>query len=222
LIGVFVTALYSFRMFFMVFHGPERIDDDARGHLHESPWVVTGPLIALAFFSLVIGWPTIGPLLFGGFFGEAIFVLEGNDVLAELGADFHGPLGFLLHGLTSPVLYLALAGVATAWYLYLKQPALAETLRQRMLPVYNLLTNKYYFDALAERLIPRGGAGLGQVLWRVGDVLLIDGGLVNGSARLVGWCAGVIRRVQTGYLYHYAFTMMIGLSVLVALLLLRG
>ena len=219
MVGVFVTALYSFRMFFLVFHGPERIDDDARGHLHESPWVVTVPLIALAVFSLAIGWPTIGPLLFGDFFGDAIFVLPANDVLAELGRDYHGPLGFLLHGLTSPVLYLALGGVVTAWYFYMREPAAAESLRNRLLPVHRLLTEKYYFDALVERVIPRGGAGTGRLLWRFGDAALIDGAMVNGSARLVGWLSGQLRRLQTGYLYHYAFVMVIGLSVLVGWLM---
>jgi NADH-quinone oxidoreductase subunit L len=132
LVGVFVTALYSFRMFFLVFHGPERIDDDARGHLHESPWVVTMPLILLAIPSVLIGWPTIGPLLFGDFFGSSIFVLESHDVLAETGESFHGPLSFVWHGLASPVVYLALSGVVVAWYLYLRKPSLAERNRERL------------------------------------------------------------------------------------------
>jgi len=219
LIGVFVTALYSFRMFFLVFHGEERIDDDARGHLHESPWVVTGPLIALAIPSLVIGWPTIGPLLFGDFFGDSIFVLGDNDVLARLGADFHGAWGFFLHGLLSPVILLAGLGVFAAWYLYLKRPDLPETIQQKLSAIYTVLINKYYFDTVAEKLIPRGGVDVGKLLWRVGDEVLIDGLIVNGSARIVGWSAAVIRHIQTGYLYTYAFAMILGLAALIGWLL---
>ena len=215
LVGVFVTALYSFRLFFLVFHGEERIDDDARGHLHEPPWVVTLPLILLAVPSVVIGWPVIGPVLFGGYFADAIFVQEANDVLGELGADFHGPLGFLLHGLRSPVLLLAAAGVLVAWFFYLRRPDIPATLRERFSALHTLLMNKYYFDTLVEKLIPRGSTGLGGVLWRVGDVTLIDGAVVNGSARVVGWCAAVVRHIQTGYLYTYAFAMIIGLATLI-------
>jgi NADH-quinone oxidoreductase subunit L len=221
LIGVFVTALYSFRMFFLVFHGEERIDDDARGHLHESPAVVTVPLILLAIPSVVIGWPLIGPLLFGDFFGDAIFVQAGNDVLAEIGADFHGPFGFLLHGLTSPVMFLAAAGVGTAWYLYLQRPEIPEQIQARISAVNAVLVNKYYFDVLVEKVIPVTTVGLGKFFWRVGDVAIIDGLAVNGSARLVGWVSGIVRRVQTGYLYTYAFAMIIGLSALIGWLLLR-
>ncbi len=215
LVGVFITALYSFRMFFLVFHGKERIDDDARGHLHESPWVVTLPLILLAIPAVIIGWPAIGPLLFGDFFGDSIFVQPANDVLGELGTDFHGPLGFLLHGFKSPVLLLAAAGVAVAWFLYLKRPDLPAAIRDRFTMLYTLLLNKYYFDTLVEKWIPRGSEGLGNVLWKVGDVTLIDGAAVNGTARLVGWVASVVRQIQTGYLYTYAFAMIIGLATLI-------
>jgi len=215
LVGVFITALYSFRMFFLVFHGKERIDDDARGHLHEPPWVVTVPLILLAIPAVVIGWPAIGRLLFGDFFGDAIFVQPANDVLGELGADFHGPLGFLLHGMKSPVLLLAAAGVAVAWFLYLKRPDIPAAIRDRFARLYTLLLNKYYFDTLVEKWIPRGSEGLGNVLWKVGDVTLIDGVAVNGTARLVGWIAMIVRQIQTGYLYTYAFAMIIGLATLI-------
>jgi len=215
LVGVFVTALYSFRMFFLVFHGKERIDDDARGHLQESPWVVTLPLILLAIPAVIIGWPTIGPLLFGDFFGDAIFVQPANDVLGEIGTDFHGPLGFLLHGFKSPVLLLAAAGVAVAWFLYLKRPDIPAAIRDRFSSLHALLMNKYGFDTLVEKWIPRGSEGLGNVLWKVGDVTLIDGAAVNGTARLVGWVAMIVRQIQTGYLYTYAFAMIIGLATLI-------
>ena len=220
MIGVFVTALYTFRMFFLVFHGEERIDDDARGHLHESPWVVTVPLILLAIPSFVIGWPTIIPLLFGDFFGDAIFVLGANDVLAEMAHEFNGPGTFLLHGLMHPwALVLALAGVLTAGYLYLRKPELPEIISERFSAIHTLLLNKYYFDTFNEKIIAALSRGTGKLLWRVGDEMIIDGVMVNGSARLVGWTSSIVRRAQTGYLYTYAFVMIIGLSVVVGWLL---
>jgi len=215
LIGVFVTALYSFRMFFLVFHGKERMDEETRSHLHESPWVVTLPLILLAIPSLLIGWPTIGPLLFGDYFGDAIFVLPQHDVLGQLGETFHGPLAFLQHGLMSPVLALAAAGVLVAWYAYLRRPSIADAVQERCSAVYTVLSNNYYFDAFNQKVFAGGSVALGTVLWRVGDVMLIDGTLVNGSARLVERVSGIVRRVQSGFLYHYAFVMVIGLAAVV-------
>ncbi len=221
LIGVFVTALYSFRMLFLVFHGGERIDDDARGHLHEPGWVVTLPLIMLAIPSAVIGWFTLGPVVFGDYFGNSIFVLPSNDVVGELAKDWHGALGFVLHGFATPPLYLALAGVGLAWYLYLKNPSLPGQLRDRFGVIYRVLVQKYYADTLAEQAIPAGSRSLGRFFWRVGDVTLIDGALVNGTAGLVGRMSGWLRRVQSGYLYHYAFAMILGLVVLVTWLVLE-
>jgi NADH-quinone oxidoreductase subunit L len=157
---------------------------------------------------------TIGPLLFGDFFGDAIFVLPNHDVLGELGADFHGPLGFLLHGLMSPVLLLALAGVLTAWYLYLKEPLLPARIRSRFEFIYRLLDNKYYIDAFNQNVLAGGSRLLGQGLWRGGDIAVIDGVLINGTANSIGRAAALLRRLQTGYLYHYAFAMVIGLVVL--------
>jgi NADH-quinone oxidoreductase subunit L len=222
MVGVFVTALYSFRMFFLVFHGKERLDEDARHHVHESPWVITGPLVLLAIPSAIIGWPTIGPVLFGDYFGGAIFVAGGHDVLSELGEEFHGPGGFLLHGLLGLPVILSLAGVAVAWYAYLHRPGLPDQVRRRLNVIYTLLANKYYFDDFNEKILARGGRALGTLLWRVGDVVLIDGAAVNGTARLVGWAALVVRQVQTGYLYHYAFAMIIGLVAILGWILLRA
>jgi len=219
LIGVFVTAFYTFRLVFMTFHGRERMDEHTREHLHESPWVVTVPLVLLAIPSIVIGWPTIGSLLFGDYFGNAVYVAPAHDVLHRLGEEFHGPWAFVLHGLASPILGLATAGVALAWYLYLAQPALPERIRQHAGGLYTLLANKYYFDAFNERFIAGGSRALGRLLWRGGDVAIIDGAVVNGSARVVGWLANAVRGVQTGYLYHYAFATIIGLSALLAWLL---
>jgi len=221
LAGVFVTALYSFRMFFLVFHGEERIDEDARGHLHESPWVITLPLVMLAIPSLLIGWFTIGPVLFGDFFDHSIFVLPANDVLAQMGRDFHGPLSFVLHGMASPVIYLALSGVILAWYLYVRQPSHVERIRERLGFVYTLLVNKYYLDQFNEKVLARFSTRLGNSLWQVGDVAVIDGVIVNGSARLIGWVSSVVRQIQTGYLYTYAFVMIIGLSLMIGWMLLQ-
>ena len=193
-----------------------------REHLHESPWVVTLPLVLLAIPSVIAGWLTIGPLLFGGFFGDAIAVLPQHDVLGHLREEFHGPAAFVLHGLTSPAVWLAAAGVAAAWFLYLKRPDLAATLRERAGALYTLLVNKYYFDAFNEKVLAGAARGIAQAFWRGGDVALIDGAAVNGSARLVGWAAGMLRAVQSGYLYHYAFATIIGLSVLLAWLLWRS
>ena len=238
LIGVFVTAFYTFRLVFMTFHGKERFavgDDhheshDAHGHDHdhghghggppkESPWVVTLPLVMLAIPSIAIGWPTVGAVLFGDYFGNSIFVAPAHDVLARLGEEFHGPAGFVMHGLSSPILGLAAAGVALAWYLYLVRPELPERLRGRAGGLYTLLVNKYYLDAFNERFIAGGSRALGRLLWRGGDVAIIDGAAVNGSARVVGWLASAMRGVQSGYLYHYAFATIIGLSALLAWLL---
>jgi NADH-quinone oxidoreductase subunit L len=220
LLGVFVTALYSFRLVFMTFHGRERMDEHTREHLHESPWVVTLPLIALAIPSVVIGWLTVGPVVFGDWFRGS--VQHGADgPLAILGEDFHGPAAFLLHAASSPALYLALAGIATAWFLYLKRPDLPDAIAQRFAGLYRLLDNKYYFDWFNENVIAAGARGLGGGLWKRGDEQAIDGLLVNGSARTVGAVAAVVRRVQTGYLYHYAFAMIIGLALLLGWLLLR-
>ena len=219
LIGVFVTAFYTFRLMFMTFHGRERMDEHTREHLHESPWVVTLPLVLLAIPSVAIGWPVIGSLLFGDYFGNSVYVAPAHDVLQRLGEEFHGPWAFVLHGLASPILGLATAGVMLAWYLYLKRPELAEQLRERAGGLYTLLENKYYIDAFNERFIAGGSRALGNLLWRGGDVAIIDGAAVNGSARVVGWLASTMRGVQSGYLYHYAFATIIGLSALLAWLL---
>jgi len=239
LIGVFVTAFYTFRLVFMTFHGKERFATDGGHHGHdghghdehghddhghggpprESPWVVTLPLVLLAIPSIVAGWPFIGPLLFGDYFQGAIFVAENHDVLGHIGEEFHGPAAFVLHGLQAPAVWLAALGVLAAWYLYLKNTALAAQLRERAGALYTLLVNKYYFDAFNERFIAGGSRALGNLLWRGGDVAVIDGALVNGSARVVGWLANVVRGVQSGYLYHYAFATIIGLSALLAWLL---
>jgi NADH-quinone oxidoreductase subunit L len=214
MLGVFVTAFYSFRMFFLVFHGEERMDKHTREHLHETPWVVTGPLIALAIPSVIIGWITIDAVLFGDLFKEAILVFEDHGAMAAVGAAFHGPFNFVVHGFAGPAVYLAGAGVLSAWYMYLKKPELAAQFKQKLELPYRILDNKYYFDRFNEIVFATTARGVGQVLWRLGDALVIDGLIVNGSARLVGWVSGVVRHVQTGYLNHYAFAMISGLILL--------
>ena len=230
LAGVFVTAFYSFRMYFLVFHGKERYDQspDAHHDTHdahdhhpahheprESPWVVTVPLILLAIPSVVIGFMTIQPMLFGEFFKDSISVnLERHPAMEEIAKLFHGPAEMALHGLTAAPFWLALSGVVLAWYMYLVNPALPAAIKRTFQPVYTLLENKYYLDWFNENVLARGTRALGTGLWKGGDQMIIDGALVNGSWRLVGWVSGVVRRLQSGYIYHYAFGMIIGIFVL--------
>jgi len=214
LLGVFVTAFYTFRLFFMVFHGEERMDDHTRSHLHETSPVVTVPLILLAIPSAIIGWFTIDAVLFGGYFDNAIVILEQHGAMAAVAEVFHGPANFVVHGFSGPVLYLAAAGVISAWYIYLKKPSIADATRRRFSFIYNLLDQKYYCDRFNQAVFAGACRGIGHLLWRLGDALLIDGFFVNGSARAVGWLSGVIRHVQTGYLNHYAFAMISGLILL--------
>ena len=216
LLGVFVTALYSFRMFFLVFHGEGPRDEHAREHIHESPKVVTLPLIALAIPSVAIGFFTIGPMLFGDYFGDALFVLPQNDVLARLGEGFHGALGFALHGIVTPAFWLAMAGLFTAWFVYMKKPSIAFEIRTRFDWLYALLDRKYWFDEVYQFVFAGGSRVLGKIFWKGGDQFLIDGVAVNGSAYSVGRFAGVVKRLQTGYLYHYAIAIIIGLLGLMA------
>jgi NADH-quinone oxidoreductase subunit L len=222
LVGVFVTALYSFRMFFLVFHGEERMDAHTREHVKESPLVVTVPLVLLAIPSVVIGWVTVEAVLFGGYFGEAIHVHPDRDVLGAVAAHGTNPLHFLLHGITGTPFMLAMAGVVTAWFLYLKRPDIVPAVTARLGALHRLLLNKYYFDEFNEKIIAGGARRIGTGLWRFGDETVIDGGIVNGSARVVGWLAGVVRQVQSGYLYHYAFAMIIGLAAMLGWLLIQG
>ncbi len=219
LLGVFVTALYTFRMFFVVFHGEEHMDAETKSHLHESPWVVTVPLVLLAIPSAIIGWFTVGPVLFDGYFGDAIVVDHGRDVLAHLGEGWHGGLGLLQHAPMTPVFWLAMAGLATAWFLYLKRPDIPATISDKLSGLHRLLDRKYYFDELWIRGFAGGGRRIGTTLWQMGDELLIDGVLVNGTANSVARLAGIMRQLQTGYLYTYAFAMIIGLTMLLSWLI---
>ncbi len=213
LLGVFVTALYSFRMFFMVFHGEERMDKETRSHLRESPWVVTIPLILLAIPSALIGWYTINPVLFDGYFGDSIVVSSAHDVLAHIGESFHGSAAFVVHSMQGPAVYLAALGALTAWFLFLKRPDIPKMLSEKLSGLYNLLDRKYYFDDLWIKGFAAGGRSAGEFLFKKGDLLVIDGIMVNGTANSVRRLAGVLRQLQTGYLYHYAFAMVIALTL---------
>ena len=230
--GVFVTAFYSFRMYFLVFHGEERFrnkpfpgehdhHDDGHGHAlpahvpHESPWVVTAPLILLAVPSVLIGYLTIQPMLFGDFFKDAIVNdIARHPAMQALASSFHSATGMALHSLQTVPLWLAVAGVAVAWWFYLKQPSIPAALKVRFAWLYRLLENKYYFDWFNEHVIAAGTRLTGMGLWKGGDVGLIDGALVNGSARAVGAIAQFTRRLQTGHLYTYALVMLLGVFVL--------
>jgi NADH-quinone oxidoreductase subunit L len=235
--GVFITAFYSFRMYFLVFHGEERFGkahhehhedghDDGKpssaGHHglapgqkpHESPWVVTLPLILLAIPSVFIGYFTIGPLLFGDFFKGAIYIAIDHPGMTELGVEYAGPAEKVLHALGEFPFWLALSGVATAWFFYMKRPDIPAAIQKRFHAIYTLLDNKYYFDRFNDWFFAGGARGASRFLWKFGDVQLIDGVMVNGTAKLVGMFSKVIRHIQSGYIYHYAFSMIIGVFVL--------
>ena len=245
--SVFVTAFYAFRMYFLVFHGPERFRDkpfppeaidDAAAHgehadhgddaqathsepgahddhgvhvPHESPWVVTLPLILLAIPSVVIGYLTVGPMLFGNFFRGAIVVFNGqHPAMEELGHDWHDPFTMALHSLAGPVFWMALAGVVVAWFFYLKRPEIPAAIQRRFAFVYRVLDNKYYFDWFNEHVLSRGALLLGRAFWKGGDVGIIDGVVIDGSASVVGRVARSTRALQSGYLYWYALVMIVG------------
>jgi len=218
--SVFVTALYTFRLFFLVFHGTERMDEHTREHLHETRPVVTVPLILLAIPSLLAGY-VVGPVLYGHYFGGAIHVLPAHNVLEHLGEEYHGPLSLIGHGFFAAPFWLAMAGLATAWYVYMVNPGIAEAASRRFALIYRILVAKYGFDEFNQTVFADGARGIGRALWRIGDTLIIDGIIVNGSARVVGWFAGIARGIQSGYLYHYAFTMIIGLLALMSWFVIR-
>jgi len=212
--GVFVTALYSFRMFFLVFHGEGPRDEHAKEHLHESPKVVTIPLILLAIPSVCIGYFTVDAMLFGDWFAGALHVLPQHDTLGELGKSVHGANSMIAHGFAGLPLYLALGGLFVAWFIYMKQPSLADKIKGMFAPIYNLLDKKYYCDEIYQAVFAGGSRGIGSFFWNKGDRKLIDEIIINGSANNVGRFAGLVRNIQTGYLFHYAIAMILGLLVL--------
>ena len=224
--GVFITAFYSFRMYFLVFHGKERFDQNPDAHHHhhhddhhhgddkphESPWVVTVPLVLLAIPSVIIGYITVMPMLFGNFLGDAIHVNATlHPSMAELKNFIHGPLELALHALVTPAFWLAVSGVVVSWYMYLINPAVPAAFKRALQPLYTILENKYYLDWFNENVLAKGARGLGIGFWKGGDQGIIEGGVVNASWKLVGLVSKVARLFQTGYLYHYALVMIAGL-----------
>ncbi len=230
MIGVFVTSFYSFRMYFLVFHGKERFDqnpdahghghDDHHGHddkPHESPWVVTVPLLLLAIPSVVIGFMTVQPMLFGEFFKDSIFVeATKHPAMTKIAEIFHGPLQMAAHAFVTLPFWLAVSGVALSYYMYMVNPALPTAIKARVMPIYTLLENKYYMDWFNENVLARGARMLGTAFWKGGDQAIIEGGFVNGSWKIVGWISSQVRRLQTGYIYHYALVMLLGVFAMLS------
>ncbi len=221
LTGVFVTALYSFRVYFLVFHGKPRFDTtaspDAHGHggaPKESPWVVTLPLVLLAIPSVIAGAWFVDPLLFGRFFDGVIAVLPVHPSMAALAADWHGWVAYGLHGVLSLPFALVVAGFLITWYGYVVNPALPKAIHARLGFINQVLENKYYADWFNEQVLARLTRCIGRGLWKGGDAGLIDGLIVNGSARVVGMVAALSRHLQSGYVYHYAFAMILGMMAL--------
>jgi NADH-quinone oxidoreductase subunit L len=230
--GVLVTGLYTFRQMYLTFHGKERFKVvEHHGHGHhddhghhepgelahapkESPWVVTLPLVLLAIPSLLVGFFTIGPVLFGNWFGGAIHVEEANNVLAELGHEFHGATAMALHGFTQLPFWLLLAAFLISTYIYLFNPAMAGKIKAVLKPLWTILDRKYWVDNVYFALFARGGVLLGRGFWAVGERGAIDGAMVNGSVGVIHRIAATMRRLQSGYLYHYAFAMILGLILL--------
>jgi len=220
-IGAFVTALYTFRQLFMTFHGTPRMDQNTLDHVHESPWVVWLPLVLLAIPSVVLGYFLIQPMLFAShpLLGSSIFVLPQHDVLTKMGEEFHGPMAMALESVTTPTFWLTMAGIAIAWFCYSFRPGFPAMVAERFRWIYRMLVDKYGFDTFNDWFFVRGARRLGEFFFVVGDQDLIDGVLVNGSSRFVRWVAKVGRGSQTGYMYHYATVMVLGLiSLLIALL----
>ena len=255
MVGVFITAFYSFRMYFLVFHGEERFGkahadsahhdaqakhggdddhgsaDDAHEHHglkpgqkpHETPWVVTLPLVLLAIPSVVIGYFAIEPMLFGDYFQGAIHInAEAHPVMEELAHEFHGATAMALHAIQTPVFWLAVSGVVLSWFFYLKRPEIPAAIKAASGPLYTLLENKYYFDKFNERVLAGGAKLLGRGLWRGGDAGVIDGLIVGGAVRLVSGVSMLVRFFQSGHIYHYAFTMIFGVCALLSFWLLRA
>lgn len=216
LMTVFVTALYTFRLIFMTFHGQTRMDVHTKEHLHESPWVVTMPLVVLAIPTVAAGW-FIGPIVFGDYFNSAIYVAEQHDAIQQLSEEFNGVGGMMLHALSTLPFWLSVAGIFTAWYLYSLRTDIPAKLKTYFRPVYNILDRKYYIDELYSWLFAGGTRALGTTLWKYGDIKVIDGFIVNGTARVIALTASIVRHFQTGYIYHYAFTMIVGIFVILTL-----
>ncbi len=213
---VFVTALYTFRLIFMTFHGQPRMDAHTKEHLHESPWVVTVPLMILAIPTVAAGW-FIGPIVFGDYFNNVIYVSPQHNAIEKLGAEFSGIGGMMVHALSTAPFWLSTAGIFSAWFLYSAKTDLPGKIKTKLSILFTLLDRKYYIDEFYSWFFAGGTRALGTVLWKYGDVKIIDGFFVNGAARVVAWTSTIVRQYQTGYIYHYAFTMIVGIFVVLTL-----
>ena len=213
---VFVTALYTFRLIFMTFHGQPRMDAHTKEHLHESPWVVTVPLMILAIPTVAAGW-FIGPIVFGDYFNNVIYVSPQHNAIEKLGAEFSGIGGMMIHALSTAPFWLSTAGIFSAWFLYSAKTDLPGKIKTKLSILFTLLDRKYYIDECYSWFFAGGTRALGTVLWKYGDVKIIDGFFVNGAARVVAWTSTIVRQYQTGYIYHYAFTMIVGIFVVLTL-----
>ncbi|MDO8335668.1 MAG: NADH-quinone oxidoreductase subunit L [Candidatus Saccharibacteria bacterium] len=213
---VFVTALYTFRLIFMTFHGQPRMDAHTKEHLHESPWVVTVPLMILAIPTVAAGW-FIGPIVFGDYFNNVIYVSPQHNAIEKLGAEFSGIGGMMVHALSTAPFWLSTAGIFSAWFLYSAKTDLPGKIKTKLSILFTLLDRKYYIDEFYSWFFAGGTRALGTVLWKCGDVKIIDGFFVNGAARVVAWTSTIVRQYQTGYIYHYAFTMIVGIFVVLTL-----
>jgi NADH-quinone oxidoreductase subunit L len=218
--GVFITAFYSFRMFFLVFHTEERMDEHTKQHLKESPWVVWVPLVVLAVPSVFAGY-FIDPLVVGDFFKGVITVDHQHEAIHHLSEHYHGISAFIMHGLQTPPFWLAMGGLGSAWFIYTQKPQIAEQMQQRFPGVHKLLMNKYGIDDFNDRVFARGTVGIGKLFSDFGDRYVIEG-VVNGSATIVGWVAGLSRLLQTGHLYTYSFAMILGLIGLLGWFVMRA
>ena len=212
---VFVAAFYTFRMLFMTFHGSPRMDQHTKEHLHESPWVVTLPLIILVIPAIGAGW-LIESMLFGNYFGDSIWIGSQHEAVAKMETQFHGIWGMMSHALTTLPFWFLMGGIFTAWYFYMVKTDIPGKVKQMFGPIYTLLDRKYYIDEFYSWCFAGGARALGRVFWKFGDVQIIDGFFVNGAARVVVWAATLIRQFQSGYIYHYAFTMIVGVFVLLS------
>ena len=213
---VFVTALYTFRLIFMTFHGQPRMDAHTKEHLHESPWVVTVPLMILAIPTVAAGW-FIGPIVFGDYFNNVIYVSPQHNAIEKLGAEFSGIGEMMIHSLSTAPFWLSTAGIFSAWFLYSAKTDLPGKIKTKFSILFTLLDRKYYIDEFYSWFFAGGTRALGTVLWKYGDVKIIDGFFVNGAARVVAWTSIIVRQYQTGYIYHYAFTMIVGIFVVLTL-----
>jgi NADH-quinone oxidoreductase subunit L len=218
LLGVFVTAFYTFRLFFLVFHGEERMDAHTKEHLREPSKVVTWPLIALAVPAFLSGY-LIDPMVAGDFFEGVLHFDESHKAIETIKHHWHGIFSFVGHGLISPPFWLAMAGVGSAWFIYMKKPSIAQWGYDKLRPIHTLLDKKYFADEFNMAVFAGGAIALGKGLWAAGDRFLIDGLLVNGTAKVTGWFATVVRHIQTGYLYHYAFSIILGVLAIMSWLL---